>query len=78
LLCHDSWPDEPEEVVSWGDEYDDSGNLVREAGTQVVREAIPAGDRYGVRYEEALALESAVMRRTTNRLEARIASLEGR
>ncbi len=32
--------------------------------------------RYGVRYEEALALESALLRRTQERLEARLAALE--
>lgn len=33
-------------------------------------------DRYGVRYEEALALEAALLRRTQERLEARLATLE--
>lgn len=33
-------------------------------------------DRYGVRYEEALALEAALLRRTQERLEARLAALE--
>lgn len=33
-------------------------------------------ERYGIRYEEALSLEAALMRRSTKRLELRIAQLE--
>ena len=61
LLCYDAWEETPELV-------DDAGNILQQH--------IPAGERYGIRYEEALALESALMRRTTQRLEARIATLE--
>lgn len=46
--------------------------------TGELREVSPAGNRYGIRYEEALALEAALMRRTTQRLEARLAALEGK
>lgn len=35
-----------------------------------------AGDRYSVRYEEALAVEAAYQRRRADRLEARIAAIE--
>ena len=61
LLCYDEW-DEVEEVK------DIDGN--------VVVPYLAAGSRYGIRYEEALVLEAALMRRTTERLQARIASLE--
>lgn len=47
LLCYDSWDAQAEEI-------DDNG--------VVVKRAIDAGERYGVRYEEALALECAYLR----------------
>lgn len=50
--------------------------LIKPAGREVVQAHRPAGNRYGIRYEEALALEAALMRRTTQRLEARLAALE--
>lgn len=40
ILCYDTWDEQPERV-------DEDGN--------VLRASIPAGDRYGVRYEELLA-----------------------
>lgn len=36
---------------------------------------VPAGNRYGVRYTEALALEAALQRRTTKRLQAQLDKL---
>ena len=47
LLCYDEWEAQAEEI-------DDNG--------VVVKRAHDAGDRYGVRYEEALALECAYLR----------------
>lgn len=41
-------------------------------------ETQPAGDRFSLRYEEALAMEAAFQRRRADRLEARIAALEAR
>lgn len=61
LLCYDEW-DEQQEIV------DEEGAVLQNYGA--------AGNRYGIRYEEALALEAALMRRTTQRLEARLAALE--
>lgn len=90
VLCYDEWEQEllehpPEyEWVTVSAVLDDEGNeveperqeqgaLIREAWTEVVREA---GHRYSVRYEEAFALECALQRRTTQRLEQRLAALE--
>lgn len=53
ILCHEGWEGSP--AV-----YDEDENLV---SAEVV-----AGDRYGVRYEEALVLECALMRRSLKRL----------
>lgn len=65
LLCYDKWDDEYEDV-----EVVDEPELVTEDGTVTPakthiehRLVTPAGDRYGIRYEEALALECAYLRR---------------
>lgn len=69
LLCHDAWDAKPavEGVL------DEEGNVLIPASP-----AIEADDRYSIRYEEALVLETALMRRTTQRLEARLAALESK
>jgi hypothetical protein len=68
LLCYDQWEDEIVEhpaIPAKPAKYDTDGNLVepaqegKEAWTQV---RAKAGDRYGIRYEEALALECAYLR----------------
>ena len=60
LLCRDSWKAKPEVL-------DEQGNVVSAA-----REA---GSRYSVRYEEALSMEAALLRRTKDQLVAEVASL---
>lgn len=64
LLCYDKWEDEYEDV-----EIVDAPEIVAEDGTVTPvkthiehRLMTPAGDRYGIRYEEALALECAYLR----------------
>lgn len=61
LLCYDEWDATPSEC-------DVDGNVVQEA-----REA---GNRYSLRYEEALCMEAAYQRRRADRLEERIEALE--
>jgi hypothetical protein len=61
LLCHDVWAEQAEVMGEDG---------IIETPYQ------PAGERYGVRYEEAHSLELALLRRTTRRLELRLAALE--
>lgn len=53
LVCYDKWDAQPE---------------VRDREGQLLRDAQPAGDQYSIRYEEALALEAALMRRELGRL----------
>ena len=69
VLCHDKWED--------GYEYmevtDEHGVTHTER-----RKVLEAGDRYGIRYEEALCLEAAYQRRRADRLEERLAALEKR
>jgi hypothetical protein len=61
LLCYDEW--EAQE----GAKDEETGQVVP---------AVKAGERYGIRYEEALVLESALMRRTQKLLTARLEKLE--
>ena len=61
LFCHDSWEAEPEKLNADG---------------TVDTPAFPAGDRYSLRYEEALCMEAAYQRRRADRAEARLAALE--
>lgn len=63
LFCYDRWDAEPEQT-------DENG--------RVVSKAHPAGDRYSLRYEEALCMEAACMRRENARLKKRVADLEDR
>lgn len=63
LLCYDEWVETPE--------------LKNDSGV-VVQEYQPAGSRYGIRYEEALVLEAALMRRTTKRLTEKLSALESK
>lgn len=61
LLCFDAW--EAQAAV-----VDDDGRHVQSAR--------PAGNRWGLRYDECLALEAAWQRRRMDRIETRIAALE--
>ncbi len=79
LLCYDKWDDEYEdvEVVDAEAVFDAEGNEVTPAQTHMEKRLVTAaGDRYGIRYSEALCLEAAYQRRRVERLEARMAALE--
>lgn len=87
LLCHDAWPAQEEVshvemvTVSEGEQDADGAYVtlpVYEERTVVDIPFSPAGDRWGVRYEEALCLEAAYQRRRADRIEARVAALEAR
>ncbi|HHJ3746595.1 TPA: tail fiber domain-containing protein [Escherichia coli] len=60
VLCYDEWSGQ-EEVIEDG---------------VITQQKVEAGKRYSVRYEEAYAIESALLRRTHTRLEQRLSSLE--
>ncbi|QZI79809.1 hypothetical protein 101220B2_002 [Escherichia phage vB_EcoP-101120B2] len=51
---------------SWDDVYEEDANGYRKLIT-------PAGSRYGIRYEEVLILEAALMRRTIKRMQEALA-----
>lgn len=81
LFCYDEWQDEYEtvEVVDQEEVLDGEGNVVTPRVTHTEQKLITAaGDRYGIRYEEALCLEAAYQRRRADRLEERLAALEKR
>ena len=81
LFCHDAWENEYEtvEVVDQEEVVDDEGNVVTPRVTHTEQKLITAaGDRFGIRYEEALCLEAAYQRRRADRLEERLAALEKR
>ena len=63
LYCYDRWDAREEKQDTFGG---------------IKETAWPAGDRYSLRYEEALCMEAAYQRRENARLRARLAALEDR
>lgn len=67
LLCYDEWPDEYEDIIGYREieRVDEFGNIFVDTESfftgdkKLIRQA---GSRYGIRYEEALALECAYLR----------------
>lgn len=43
---------------------------------ETVEKGYPSGSLYGIRYEEALAMEAAYQRRRADRIEQRLAEIE--
>lgn len=77
LFCHDSWKDEYEtiEVVDQPEALNEAGEVVTPAVVHTEqRKVLDAGDRYGVRYEEALALECAYLRDRLSKIETALAT----
>lgn len=55
IFCYDEWAEQQEVVETWDDEFDEDGGLRRPAGSRILDPYRPAGNRYGVRYEELFA-----------------------
>ena len=73
LLCYDEWPNEYEEreVIDVPAVRNEDGDVIEPARTHTERRLVKAaGNEYGMRYEEALALECAYQRWRLDRLEA--------
>ncbi|MBQ0114184.1 MAG: tail fiber domain-containing protein [Bacteroidales bacterium] len=71
LLCYDEWEDEyeNEEVTDEQAVYDEDGNEIVPAKTHIEKKLVTkAGNAYGIRYSEALALECAYQRWTLDKL----------
>lgn len=60
------------------DEWEATGDVLDEETGEILIAGIEAGSRYGIRYEEALALEAALQRRNYQRLLSRIEALEAK
>lgn len=80
LLCYNTWEaeDYDETIVDKEAVTDAEGNIIEPEVSHIEHYHTDAGDRYGIRYEEALCLEAAYQRRRADRLEARIAAIEAR
>lgn len=79
LFCYDKWDDEYEdvEVIDVEATYDENGNELTPQISHTEKKLVtPAGDRYGIRYSEALALECAYQRWKLEKLEEKLAKLE--
>lgn len=60
IVCHDQWDHAPEE---------------RSIAGSIIRGAVQAGDRWGLRYDECFAIEAAWQRRRLAMLEARVTAI---
>lgn len=78
FLCFDKWDYQPEVWQTDTAEYGEDGALISPERTYKVQDELNAGERYGIRYEEAFALEAALQRRNYQRLLARIEALEAK
>ncbi|WP_186380163.1 phage tail fiber domain-containing protein [Yersinia mollaretii] len=71
FFCYDEWEDHYEDIYE---------TVETESGFKEVmverRLIMAAGSRYGIRYDEAFAIEAACSRRKISRLEARMEALE--
>ncbi len=78
-FCYDRWDAKEAVIESWDDEFDpDTGELVREAGSQIAEPAVEAGDRYSFRKEELLCFIVAAQARQHDELAERVAALEAK
>ncbi len=75
FICHDSWNGTPAEYRDVTEEEHSTGVYPLEQTRVLLREAVEAGECYGIRYEEALILESAMMRRRIKKLEEKVFQL---
>ena len=81
LFCFDKWEDvyEDVEIVDVEEVKDENGDVVVPAQTHSEKRLVSkAGEAYGIRYEEALALECAYQRWLGEKRDAKIAELEAR
>lgn len=72
LFCYDSWEEEPE--ISEDVEVEKDG--IKTTEKRIVQQKREKGDIYALRYEEALVVECAYLRRENNRLKERLSKIE--
>jgi len=87
LLCYDKWEEtdavtEIQQVKVTDEVIDDDGNIVSHPTFKevevIVTPAQEAGDKFSIRYEEALIIEAAYQRRRADRIESRLKAVEER
>lgn len=78
LLCYDKWESEPAVYRDLTQDEIDSGVYPSVQTRILVTPELEAGDKWGIVYEEALALEAKLQRRKYERLLARVEALEGK
>lgn len=76
ILVYEEWGDSPEIKYEPALYDEETGELISEEVRPVA--AVKAGHIWMVRMEECLAMEAALLRRTTQRLEDRLSSLENK
>jgi hypothetical protein len=52
FVCFDEWDEQEEIIETWVDEFGEEGDLIREAGFNIIQEYRAAGSRYAIRYDE--------------------------
>ena len=72
LFCYDSWEEEPE--ITEDVEVEKDG--IKTTEKRIVQQKREKGDMYALRYEEALVVECAYLRRENNRLKERLSKIE--
>lgn len=78
LLCYDKWESEPAVYRDLTQDDIDSGAYPSVQTRILVTPELEAGDKWGIVYEEALALEAKLQRRKYERLLARVEALESK
>ena len=76
LLCYDEWEATPETTAIVPAVLDEDSNIITPERIEVTQDAMPAGNRWGIRADQCLFLEAAYQRRNYQRLLARIEVLE--
>ena len=72
LFCYDSWDEQPE--IYEDVEVEKDG--VKTTEKRIVQQKREKGDMYALRYEEALVVECAYLRRENSRLKERLSKIE--
>lgn len=78
FICYDEWEAEQEVIEVTPAVLDNDGNVLEPERVEIIQAAREAGNKYGIRYEEALILEAAWQRRNYQGLLARIEVLEAK
>lgn len=72
LLCYDEWEATPETTAIVPAVLDEDSNIITPERVEVTQDAMPAGNRWGIRPDQCLFLEAAYQRRRCDRIEARL------